>query len=43
MEASGSGGFTRKSKSTTVPELSQTKINQMLEVSAAAIFGQNQT
>jgi len=44
MEASGSRGFTRKSKSTTVPQLSQAIINQWcFDMSAAVIFGQNQT
>ena len=43
MDASGSRGFTRKSKSTTVPQLSQLMTSQCFEVSAAAIFGQNQT
>jgi hypothetical protein len=41
-EASGSRGLTRKSKSTTVPQLSQAITNQWcFEVSAEAIFGQN--
>src|SRR5262249_58929656 len=44
IDASGSRGFTRKSKSTTVLQLSQAIINQWcFDVSAAEIFGQNQT
>ena len=41
-EASGSRGFTRKSKSTTVPQLSHAIISQgCFEVSAAQILGQD--
>jgi hypothetical protein len=39
-EASGSRGLTRKSRSTTVPQLSQLK-PMMFRNSAAAILGQN--
>jgi hypothetical protein len=43
MEASGSRGFTRRSKSTTVSQASQTMTSQWcFETSAAAILGQNQ-
>ena len=44
IEASGSRGFTRKSKSTTVPQLSHAITSHgCFAVIAAAIFGQNQT
>ena len=44
MLASGSRGLTLKSKSTTVPQLSQLITSQWcFETSAAAIFGQNHT
>jgi hypothetical protein len=42
MEASGSRGFTRRSRSTTLSQLSQAMTRQWcLETSAALIFGQN--
>jgi hypothetical protein len=44
IDASGSRRFTGKSRSTTVPQLSQAIINQRcFDVRAAAIFGQNHT